>query len=466
MGITEIITIIIIIGIIIIIQFRLFRSNRLRMTEFREIFKESKSWAYQTEDGNVTKIEGKGNKTYLEIQRSINEYLSNNKGSVINFDLLKDAIDRHCDSLEEDISAQTPIPLYCGLVGTMLGVIIGLIPALSSGDFASHTTELLLGVAMAMSASVVGILLTTFNSLGFKQCKLEKERGENSFIVWMQANLLPKLSEDASKAFNKMVRNLNQFNANFAQNSRELKSTLKEVNASYEIQADIIDTIQSLDMMEMARANVTVLTELKDCTDKLQAFNKYIEKLNEFTEQVQVYLTQFSNFQVLENIAQFFKDEIQAIDQRKGEIAKQVGDLDLYLKKSFQQIADTSHNNSEELAVALKKQCDKFNQLAAEQERTFAESSQKIQQMFEEQMRQMPGVAKAMLPLPQKIDNMSQRIEVSNNKLIEAIEQLKNNGGGNGGNNMILLDIASILVIIWMLYKFICWVIELIGMFF
>ena len=182
-------------------------------------------------------------------------------------------------------------------------------------------------------------------------------------------------------------------------------------------------------MMEMARANVTVLTELKDCTDKLQAFNKYIEKLNEFTEQVQVYLTQFSNFQVLENIAQFFKDEIQAIDQRKGEIAKQVGDLDLYLKKSFQQIADTSHNNSEELAVALKKQCDKFNQLAAEQERTFAESSQKIQQMFEEQMRQMPGVAKAMLPLPQKIDNMSQRIEVSNNKLIEAIEQLKNNGG-------------------------------------
>lgn len=465
MGITEIITIIII-GIIIIIQIRLFRSNRLRMTEFREIFKESKSWAYQTEDGNVTKIEGKGNKTYLEIQRSINEYLSNNKGSVINFDLLKDAIDRHCDSLEEDISAQTPIPLYCGLVGTMLGVIIGLIPALSSGDFASHTTELLLGVAMAMSASVVGILLTTFNSLGFKQCKLEKERGENSFIVWMQANLLPKLSEDASKAFNKMVRNLNQFNANFAQNSRELKSTLKEVNASYEIQADIIDTIQSLDMMEMARANVTVLTELKDCTDKLQAFNKYIEKLNEFTEQVQVYLTQFSNFQVLENIAQFFKDEIQAIDQRKGEIAKQVGDLDLYLKKSFQQIADTSHNNSEELAVALKKQCDKFNQLAAEQERTFAESSQKIQQMFEEQMRQMPGVAKAMLPLPQKIDNMSQRIEVSNNKLIEAIEQLKNNGGGNGGNNMILLDIASILVIIWMLYKFICWVIELIGMFF
>lgn len=447
MGITEIITIGII-SIIIIIQFKLFKGNKLRMTEFREIFRYSQSWQYEIDDnGNITKITGKGNRTFLEIQKSINEYLSNNKGSVINFDLLKDAVDRHCDSLEEDISAQTPIPLYCGLVGTMLGVIIGLIPALSSGDFASHTTELLLGVAMAMSASVVGIILTTFNSLGFKQCKLEKERGENSFVVWMQANLLPKLSEDASKAFDKMVRNLNQFNRNFAQNSRELKSTLQEVNTSYEIQADIIGTIQQLDMMKMANANITVLTELKNCTDKLQTFNQYIEKLNEFTEQVQEYLNHFSKFEVLENIAQFFKDEIQAIDQRKGEIAKQVGDLDLYLKKSFQQIADTSHNNSEELAVALRKQCDKFNQLVAEQERTFTESSKKMQTLFEEQIKQMPGVAKAMLPLPQKIDNLSQRMEASNNKLIETLEQLKK--AKEGKTNMLLLNIASIIIIIW-----------------
>lgn len=465
MGITEIITIGIIL-VIIIIQIRLYRNNKSRMTEFREIFSRSDSWQYETdENGNITEITGDGNETYLEIQESINEYLSNNKGSVINFELLKDAVDRHCDSLEEDISAQTPIPLYCGLAGTMLGVIIGLIPALTSGDFASHTTELLLGVAMAMSASVVGIILTTLNSLGFKQCKLEKEIGENSFVVWMQANLLPKLSEDASKAFDKMVRNLNQFNRNFATNSHELKSTLKEVNASYKIQADIFDTLHSLDMVKMAKANVTVLAELKDCTDRLHDFNKYIEKLNDFTTQVQAYIEQFGKFQVLENIAQFFKDEIQAIDQRKAEIAKQVGDLDSFLKQSFRQIAETSHDNSEELSIALRKQCEKFNQLAIEQEKTFTESSQKIQQMFEEQMKQMPGIAKAMLPLPQKIDSMSQRIEASNNKLIEAIERLKKDNG-KSGYNMVFLDTAAILVIVWMLYKFICWVIELIEWFF
>ena len=119
----------------------------------------------------------------------------------------------------------------------------------------------------------------------------------------------------------------------------------------------------------------------------------------------------------------------------------------MYLKKSFQQIADTSHNNSEELAVALRKQCDKFNQLVAEQERTFTESSKKMQTLFEEQIKQMPGVAKAMLPLPQKIDNLSQRMEASNNKLIETLEQLKK--AKEGKTNMLLLNIASIIIIIW-----------------
>ena len=51
---------------------------------------------------------------------------------VIDYGVLKDAIDRHCDTVENDISVQTPIPLYCGLAGTMAGVIIGLWDLLDS----------------------------------------------------------------------------------------------------------------------------------------------------------------------------------------------------------------------------------------------------------------------------------------------------------------------------------------------
>ena len=440
-----------VIGFIIFTQVKLFKKNNLRMTEFRQIFQgNNESLRCRTdENGNVIGIWGEGNSTFVEIIASINGYLSNNKGSVIDFDLLKDAVDRHCDSLEEDISAQTPIPLYCGLVGTMLGVIIGLVPAFISDNFTEHTTELLVGVAMAMSASVVGIVLTTINTVSFKQCKLEKERGENEFVVWMQANLLPKLSQDASKAFDKMVRNLNRFNENFAQNSRDLKANLREVNESYAIVGDIIDNIQKIDIVKVSEANLIILQELTNCTKKLEKFNSYINDLNLFTEKVQVYIEQFGRFEVIENIAKFFKEEIHAIEQRKGEIAKQVGDVDLYLKNSLQQISDTAHKNSEELLFSLRKQCEKFNDLASEQERMFADSVNKMQMLFDEQIKQMPQAAKVMQTLPDKIDRMAAIVVDSNIKLAKAIEKLSNSTsskikGGRGRN--IFINIAAVLV--------------------
>lgn len=452
---------VIVIGFIIFIQIKLFKKNNLRMTEFRQIFQGNNSLECRTDDGgNVIGIWGKGNSTFIEIVTSINGYLRNNKGSVIDFDLLKDAVDRHCDSLEEDISAQTPIPLYCGLVGTMLGVIIGLVPAFMSKDFTTHTNELLIGVAMAMSASVVGIILTTINTMSFKQCKLEKERGENEFVVWMQANLLPKLSQDASKAFDKMVRNLNRFNENFAQNSRDLKANLREVNESYAIVGDIIDNIQKIDIVKVSEANLVILHELTNCTQKLEKFNSYINDLNLFTEKVQIYIDQFGRFEVIENIAKFFKEEIHAIEQRKGEIAKQVGDVDLYLKNSLQQISDTAHKNSEELLFSLRKQCDKFNDLVSEQEQMFADTANKMQIMFEQQIKQMPQAAKVMQTLPDKIDKMAEKVESSNNKLAIAIEKLSNSASPKVGRNILvniaafMVSIASILIILDLIIRY------------
>ena len=201
-------------------------------------------------------IYGDGNKIFIGIITSINKYLGNNSGSVIDFGLLKDAVDRHCDSVENDIATQTPIPLYWGLAGTMAGVIMGLwdllqsnaiMTLMSSGggvidnasqSAASGINSLLSGVAWAMLASICGILLTTVNSLLFKRCKLNEEDGKNSFFAWMQSELLPELPSDTSEALNNLVRNLNKFNNTFAQNTSNLGNTLNAVNQSYAIQAD------------------------------------------------------------------------------------------------------------------------------------------------------------------------------------------------------------------------------------
>ena len=164
----------IIVVIIILAQIYFFRKNIERMNEYKGIFEKKESWGikHDLETGFVSGIRGEGNAVFESIKDSINKYLGNNSGSVIDFQLLKDAVDRHCDSVENDVNTLTPIPLYCGLAGTMAGVIVGLTSLLYTGSItallssgssnfeaaANGVNDLLSGVAWAMLASICGII--------------------------------------------------------------------------------------------------------------------------------------------------------------------------------------------------------------------------------------------------------------------------------------------------------------------
>lgn len=109
---------------IICIQVFFFVKNLLRMNQFSKIFSEESSWRLRRNEQTnlVDGVYGAGNTIFESIKNSINKYLGNNSGSVIDFGLLKDAVDRHCDSVENDIATQTPIPdsilsRYCGISG-------------------------------------------------------------------------------------------------------------------------------------------------------------------------------------------------------------------------------------------------------------------------------------------------------------------------------------------------------------
>ena len=89
----------IIVAFIIALQIFFFVKNVLRMRDYKKIFAEENSWgiAHNPETNFVSGIYGRGNNVFESIKESINKYLENNSGSVIDFSLLKDAVDRHCD---------------------------------------------------------------------------------------------------------------------------------------------------------------------------------------------------------------------------------------------------------------------------------------------------------------------------------------------------------------------------------
>lgn len=426
---------------IICTQVFFFIKNLMRMGQFSKIFSEESSWRLRrnTETSLVDGVYGSGNSIFESIKNSINKYLGNNSGSVIDFGLLKDAIDRHCDSVENDIATQTPIPLYWGLAGTMAGVILGLWDLLDSNailtlmgsgagqidantqDAAEGIDALLSGVAWAMGASICGIILTTINSILFKQCKLKEENGKNSFLAWMQSELLPELPSDTSEALNNLVKNLNKFNNTFAQNTSNLGDALNAVNQSYAIQADIIKAVHEMDVMKMAKANVRVLQELKECTDKLEVFNEYLSDIEGYTDAIHRFEAQFgeqaNRLHILEEIRDFF-------NRHKSEIARTTADADRTLQESLQNIKDSTSENVDELHSRFVEQSEQFKTILRQEKESFEEFMTQMKAQFSAQISHMPQMAKQLeeiSAIPVRLDKLIDKVEKSNSKLASDI---------------------------------------------
>lgn len=426
---------------IICIQIFFFVKNLLRMNQFSKIFAEESSWRLRRNEQTnlVDGVYGAGNTIFESIKNSINKYLGNNSGSVIDFGLLKDAVDRHCDSVENDIATQTPIPLYWGLAGTMAGVIIGLTDLLksdailtlmgSSGGVINVASEnaalginaLLSGVAWAMLASIIGILLTTANSLLFKRCKLKEENGKNSFLAWMQSELLPELPSDTSQALNNLVKNLNKFNNTFKENTSNLGNALNAVNQSYAIQADIIKAVHDMDVMKMAKANVRVLQELKECTDKLDAFNEYLNDIEGYTDAIHRFENQFGEqadrLHVLEEIRDFFR-------RHKSEISKTTADADNTLQDALKKIKESTSENVNEMQKRFVEQSEHFKKILEDEKDSFEKFMTQMNAQFSAQLSHMPQLAKQLeeiSSIPVRLDKLIDKVEKSNAKLASDI---------------------------------------------
>ena len=337
---------------------------------------------------------------------------------------MKDIVERNCDAKENEIDTQIPTPLYTGLMGTVLGIIVGVAFLLFSGglsalldsnyDLINSTTNvneivgresaqdikdehiiiikegelidsehkasklidyakrnnteiklksdnsgskgvsaLLSGIALAMIASFVGILLTTIASYRFKGAKSKEEEGKDKFLSWIQSELLPQLSSDVSGTLVKMGQNLRDFNTTFSENTKELSATLDKVNESYRGQAEVLQSIKELRINEIATANITIYDKLKDSTQELgdvtqhiSEYSEQLSKLGKYLKNSEKYLIQVKELnekldegeermKMIERLGQFFETELQQIQNRKSEMTKAVGIVDDALQEAL-----------------------------------------------------------------------------------------------------------------------------------
>lgn len=365
-----------------------------------------------------------------EINRVLNNYLIRNKGAASDYGLIKDVVERNCNSLEEEIETQTPWPLYFGLMGTMLGIIVGI------GDIAinvgfdqfvekpeEHIGGLMGDVAMAMIVSCCGILFTTTLSFFAKKAKSILETRKNAFYSWFQSELMPIISkENASTGLKRLEENLSKFNESFEDNVKELNATFSVVKETSGNQALLMKTLNKMDLKKMAEANIEILSRFNQTVGQLEKFNSYI------------------------NYSQTVLDDIA---QRNTAISEATISVDSNLDKALNELKNGVEQQMSVLRDSLRKSEEEMEKLVACESRLFANQDSKINAFFDS--------IQSFKPLIEGInswkkDLKSQTMEIS--RLVDAISQMPLHDG-NGGVvikekktlNPVLISIVAVVVL-------------------
>lgn len=368
----------------------------------------------------------------VQIINAINSYLLKNKGATGDFLLIKDIVERYCDTKREEFETQLPMPLYMGLMGTMLGIIFGIgYIAIVSGFSAfidnpsSSIGALMGGVAIAMIASLIGIVLTTCGSWSAKTASSQVEDDKNEFYTWIQTELLPVLG-GTENSLMRLQENLLKFNRSFSTNTTKLDKALQRVETSYENQIELMQTIQQLDVKRMATANISVLRELQACTPQLERFSQYMHSVNEYISHVNTLNdainSQMNRTQLIERMGTFFELEVKDIEQRKAAISQAVGTVDDRLQQTLHSLQENADKSMQEMNETLIRKQNIFNKALDEQQEIFKRKIQENGNVLDE-LKKLDVVASAINEQSGKLDSELESL----NALKTEIERLASN---------------------------------------
>lgn len=423
---------IIIVLMVVSFQSLKYYQNRVRIDLFSSIFAGQDYELVKDSNDMVVGIKGSGNKIFDDIKYSINGYLKGTQGTEVDFQLLKDSVDRHCDMIEDEINSQMPLPLYFGLAGTMCGAIIGLIalvwgdailnlmagsPTVSGGGAANNINDLLWGVAIAMLASAIGIILTSLNTIYFKDKKLQEETQKNRFLAWMQSRVLAAVPSTVSQQMKALVSQLATFNRSFKSNTDAITTTLDKAQEVYKSQADVIKEYKAIDLEAIATGVSSIMRRLRSSTESLDNFTQYLDKVHNYYEEMQVFAEKLDKeserIGILQDIQKFF-------NSHKTVIAEETADAHKNIQESIKAVQESTEQQVNETYTALTEQSQKLKSAVDENNIQFKELCQDMRNKFKEQMDEMPEVAQSLKKLediPNQLEAVVSKITLSQERL-------------------------------------------------
>jgi ABC-type dipeptide/oligopeptide/nickel transport system permease component len=268
---------------------------------------------------------------FSEVIKSTNAYLCKNKGASADFGILKDTCERHLEKVDNEIGNLINVPLYIGLGGTFVGIIIGLWGIDFSATTEGTTTtissdsiaQLLNGVIAAMFASLMGLAFTVINSaLVYKPAAYKNDTDKNHYYDFLQRELLPFLNIGVSKSLGSFKDVLNHFIIKFGENMDDYKDSGHLLNENLQKQQTVLEEINKLSLTRTATKIAEVFADLKESAEHLEKFqayqkglNGYVDKTEKVAHDMNVIIEQFKDFNV--NLKAISNNTVATIELQK-----------------------------------------------------------------------------------------------------------------------------------------------------
>jgi hypothetical protein len=225
-------------------------------------------------------------KQFAEVVNSTNSYLCKNKGAAADFNILQDICERYIQRLDNNIGNLITVPLYIGLAGTFVGIIVGLwgidFTDASGSINSASIDELLKGVIAAMFASLLGLVLTVINTAHtYKISVYKNDTDKNQYYDFVQRELLPVLNIGMAGSLSSFKGILNNFISKFGENISEYHDTAALLNDNLSKQHFVLEEINKLSLTKTSSIIAETFSDLKDSSEQLKMFINYQQGLNQ-----------------------------------------------------------------------------------------------------------------------------------------------------------------------------------------
>lgn len=224
----------ILVGVFFAIQFWVFAKTMMRLNKIEKSWNNI-AWKTSIDGEGLVQIEiasffsEEGKRLISEINR----YIMSHNGAV-EFSVIKDKLERVVTSEYEYATSKIQVPTYFGLLGTFIGVWIGLnsfqhgLAQGAGGVTDEMISNLIGGIIVSMLTSVFGLIFMVGSKWYADTIQKQLDDAQERFVQFVQSEVLPTLGTNVTSSLNRLQNTIRKFEPSFREVIEEFKSAFTD----------------------------------------------------------------------------------------------------------------------------------------------------------------------------------------------------------------------------------------------